>query len=185
MLVMRAGFAALMTGTLLAGCGLPNGESARTKIGDASAGAPAIRQAGLWEQKVTAGRDVQVTRMCLDKGAEALLADAGDRLRGDSCTRSELTAMAGGEWRFLTVCRLGGASVATSGTASGDFTKGYEIAAASVTVGAPGARPGAPRKISVQASWRGACPAGLRPGQMIGPGGRRLEIADLARAPAA
>jgi hypothetical protein len=182
MLVMRAGFAALMAGTLLAGCGLPNGESARTKIGEGGAGAPAIRQAGLWEQKVTAGRDVQVTRMCLDKGAEALLADAGDKLRGDHCTRSELTALAGGEWRFLTVCRLGGARVATSGTASGDFTKAYEIAAASVAVGAT---PGAPRKITVQASWRGPCPAGLKPGQMIGPGGRRLEIADLARAPAA
>jgi len=185
MLVMRAGFAALMTGTLLAGCGLPNGESARAKIGDATAGTPAIRQAGLWEQKVTAGRDVQVTRMCLDKGAEALLADAGDRLRGDHCTRSELTAMGGGEWRFLTVCRLGAGRVATSGTASGDFTKGYEIAATSVAVGPGGGTPGTPRKISMQASWRGPCPANLRPGQMIGPGGRRLEIADLARAPAA
>ena len=54
------------------------------------------------------------------------------------------------------------------------------------TMGAGSSKVGAslgPRGATVQSRWLGGCPAGLKPGEMIGPDGRRYAIAELARPP--
>ena len=57
-----------------------------------------------------------------------------------------------------------------------DYTRRANAAGGSLATAAPAA----PEPI-VTSAWRGPCPSGLSPGQMIGPDGRQFQIADLLR----
>ncbi|HWA60908.1 MAG TPA: DUF3617 family protein [Caulobacteraceae bacterium] len=158
----------------LAACHRPGAAGGADQSRMALPGAEAqARKAGLWEQKVSDGQSAQVTRLCLDAASHTAIAYLGQSLNHDLCKSHTMTRAADGSWSFTSVCRQNGVDVTSKGVATGDFTKGYQIR---METQAPGE---APRRYVVDAAWKGPCPADMKPGDIVGPDGRKVRIAEL------
>ncbi|WP_304168882.1 DUF3617 family protein [Phenylobacterium aquaticum] len=168
--------------------------SACSKTGDQAAKPPANgaaappsqtapkRKPGLWEQRVSNGDFVQVSRICLDEATDAKLSWWGAQATQDVCEKNLASSTADGGWRFSSVCDMGsGGKTTTSGLAAGDFNSHYQITAESSTVGAQTPMMNGTRKMVIDAAWQGPCPAGMAPGQMSLPGGVTINLLDAAK----
>lgn len=160
--------AALAAASLFA-CDRPNDGSASARIGRAAEAGPA---AGLWRQRVADSRGVVETRYCLDAAAARTLINLDAQLSG-GCARLEETRSADGSWRFVTECAGAGGRLRTKGSLRGDFRTRYLVEAESHDW-----RGGAHR-MRAEVVRLGACPASMRPGDLILPGGRRTTIAAI------
>lgn len=148
--------------------------------------APA-RKPGLWEQSVSlAGVDfVQTTRVCLDKETDLKLSWWGNQAARSTCAKNLVTRQADGAWRFSSVCDMGSGGVTTtSGTATGDFSTRYQVQAESSTEGAAAPQMNGVRIVNIAARHLGACPEGMKPGDMELPGGQRINMLDMQAPPA-
>jgi len=167
------GVAALAT---LSACHRPHrpGDQSRMTLPGADA---AARKAGLWEQKVSDGRTAQVTRLCLDEGAHRAMAYLGESLNRDLCSKSGMKRGDDGAWSFASTCTApGGGEVTTTGVATGDFVSHYQLKLQRTQVG--GATPGVQRFV-VDAAWKGACPADMKPGDIVLADGRKAAISQV------
>jgi hypothetical protein len=120
---------------------------------------------------------VQSVRMCLDEASEAKLKwwSTENRRGRSECSEQSISAKLGGGWKIHSVCDMGdGGKVVSDGEASGDFNSHYKVEVTSVTSGSAMAQSNGTHKISMDASWKGPCPAGMKPGDMEMPGGMRI-----------
>jgi len=180
----------------LAGCGksgekappaAADGSGAATPVAAAPAAGPATpphRKAGLWEQTVSTAGMTQTSRLCLDDKTEAELAWWGGQAGKSACEQTSITPAPGG-WSFSSVCSMGsGGTVTSQGTATGDFGSHYVVEATSSTTGAGAPQMNGEHKMKIEASWKGPCPDGMRPGDMELPNGMKINMLDMtARAP--
>jgi hypothetical protein len=151
---------------------------------------PPTRKAGLWEQTMTLERSsgaaqpfMQGTKMCLDEASEAKMKWwATENRRGKSeCAEQAITPRLGGGWSFHSVCSLGdGAKVTADGQATGDFGSHYKVDITSVTSGSAMAQSNGTHKMTIEATWKGPCPAGMKGGDIEMPGGMRVNMVDAA-----
>ena len=142
---------------------------------------PPKRKPGLWEQRVSTGDLLQVSRICLDAATDAKISFWGSQATQDVCEKNVFSSRVAGGYQFSSVCDMGsGGKTTTSGVATGDFSARYLIQAESSTVGAAAPQMNGQRKVTVEAAWQGACPEGYRPGDMSLPGGVRINLLDLA-----
>ena len=155
---------------------------------DAQAAAPAFtpsqtpptRKPGLWEQRVSTGDFVQVSRICLDADTDSKISFWGSQATRDMCEKNVFSARVAGGYQFSSVCDMGsGGKTTTSGTATGDFNSKYVIQAESSTVGRAAPQMNGLHKVTVEAAWQGACPEGYKPGDMSLPGGIKINILEL------
>ncbi|THD81288.1 MAG: hypothetical protein E7812_04620 [Phenylobacterium sp.] len=138
---------------------------------------PPARRPGLWEQRVSNGDYVQVTRICLDAAVDAKLSWWGQQATQDICQKNLFTHRPDGAWAVSSVCDMGtGGKVTTAGTATGDFASKYQLRAESSTVGAAAPQMNGVHRFVIDAAWMGACPAGMQPGDMTLPGGVRINL---------
>ena len=141
---------------------------------------PPKRKPGLWEQRVSTGDFVQVTRICLDETTDAKISFWGAQSTRDLCEKNIFSSRVAGGYQFSSVCDMGtGGKTTTSGVATGDFNSKYLIQAESSTVGAAAPQMNGLHKLTVEAAWQGACPAGFKPGDMSLPGGMKINLLDM------
>jgi len=163
----------------LVGCHRPAHAPAAPMAAIALAGG-AQQAAGLWEQKVSDRAGVSVTRYCLDDSAGAALA-AFDRQLGGRCSRHDMAQAADGTWRFSTDCDMGaGGKVATEGVIRGDFATHYVVETRSQTIAAADPAIDGAGRAAADVSRLGACPADMRPGDVVLPDGSRSRLETLA-----
>jgi hypothetical protein len=191
------GRAALVCGAAalaLAACGKKGGEAAsadnagKPAAGQASASTPAAlptRKPGLWEQTMNSERVHQTIRMCVDEAVEQKIkwwsSEGG---RGPSnCSDEKLSRTLSGGWTIHSVCTAQGMTVTTDGTATGDFGAGYHMDLTTVTTGSPMPQANGARKMSLDSTWKGPCPAGMKGGDVDLPGGMRINPLDAASGP--
>lgn len=142
---------------------------------------PPKRKPGLWEQRVSNGEFVQVTRICLDEATDAKLSWWGTQASKGVCEKNLASARTDGGWQFSSVCDMGtGGKTTTSGVATGDFNSHYQIVAESSTEGAGAPQMNGPHKMTIDAQWQGACPADMKGGDMALPGGLKINLLDVA-----
>lgn len=147
---------------------------------------PPKRKPGLWEQRVSTGDFVQVSRICLDETTDAKMSFWGAQATRDMCEKNIFSARVAGGYQFSSICDMGsGGKTTTSGTATGDFNSKYLIQAESSTVGAAAPQMNGLRKLTIEAAWQGACPEGFKPGDMALPGGMKINMLDMAPPPKA
>ena len=141
---------------------------------------PPKRKPGLWAQTVATGGMTQTMKLCLDEATEAKLTVWGQQAGKDICAKNEITPAPGG-WAFTSECDMGQAGrVSTSGKATGDFNAKYVIKATSVTTGSSMAQANGTHEMEMTGTWEGACPASMKPGDMMMPNGMTMNIANLA-----
>ena len=135
--------------------------------------------AGLWVERVSDHQSRTTTRFCLDDATAAKLS-ASARSLDDKCQKHDMAQDASGTWRFSTQCDMGAwGKVASEGSAKGDFTRHYTVEALTQTVGASEISANGPRRILADVSWQGACPADMKPGDVVLPDGRRSHLSEL------
>jgi len=149
----------------------------------APAAAPAsmpARTPGLWEQKVSSRGMTQVSRICLDKAVEQRFTVWGQHAGQGACSRTRLAPRAGGGWEFASSCDMGeNGRTETRGQVSGDFAKAYKVSAESTIAGARAPQMNGTRAMTLEASWQGPCPAGMAPGDMLLPGGLKINMMQI------
>jgi len=136
---------------------------------------------GLWLQSVSDRRGVRTMRYCLDDAAAAALAAFNRQLNG-RCSRHDIAKAADGTWHFSTSCDMGawGGQVATEGVMHGDFATHYVVEANSQTVGAAQSAANGPARVSADIRRQGDCPADMKPGDVILPGGAHARVDQLS-----
>ena len=138
------------------------------------------RAPGLWEQKVSAAGRSQVSRICLDKAVERRFTWWGQHAGQGACAQPKVTPRAGGGWDFASSCDMGeGGKTSTQGTVTGDFARRYRLTARSTVSGAVSSEMNGTHELTLEASWQGPCPAGMRPGDMILPGGMKINMLQM------
>ena len=172
----------------LGGCGKKSEDVTTVSKGtfvlpsDAQPMTPPPRKAGLWEQKVSTAGMNQTMKMCLDESIDQKMKWWGSQSpKGgkSDCEQQAITPHAGGGWDFHAVCKMGESGTITSdGSATGDFSSHYKVEVNSVTAGSPMAQANGVHKTTIEATWTGPCPAGMKAGDMEMPGGMRIDMAD-------
>jgi hypothetical protein len=179
----------------LAGCSktTPTKAVQITKVDEAAQRAPAAapaeppatsaampeRKAGLWEQTMSSERIRQTTRICIDKAVETKLNWTGQQAGKSGCEKTAITPRVGGGWEFSSTCDLGaGGRIVSHGVASGDFGGHYSVDIDSTTTGSSMPQANGVHRMKLDASWKGPCPAGMKPGDMELPGGMKLNMTE-------
>lgn len=170
----------------LAACQKKTESAATGKAAPATASAPASpmtpppRKAGLWEQTVSTAGMTQLTKLCLDEATDKQMAWWGSQAAKSNCEQQVITPRPGGGWDFRSVCKSpDGAVITSSGAATGDFNSRYKVDVASTTTGGSMPQANGEHKIAIEATWKGPCPAGMKPGDMELPGGMKINTGDM------
>lgn len=149
----------------------------------AEAGAPAAlpeRTPGLWEQKVSSEGRTQVSQICLDKAVQQRFTWWGQHAAKGACGETSIAGRPGGGWDFASTCDMGaGGKTATKGSVTGDFAKAYRLTATSTISGARAPEMNGAHAMTLEASWKGPCPAGMQPGDVLLPGGMKINMMQM------
>jgi hypothetical protein len=140
------------------------------------------RKAGLWELKMLrAGSPAPEITMqhCTDETTDKKMTTSLSPMAKQNCSRNDTQKTATG---YVTdsVCSFGGTTMTSHSEVTGDFNSAYSVKVTSHNDGAPA---GAPRdaNMTLEAKWLGACPADQKPGDIVMPGGFRMNITDMEK----
>lgn len=155
----------------------------------ASADEIPTRKPGLWEIKMQIdGRTLPMKSMqqCTDAATDKQLMSGFGRPELQACPKKTVNA-SGNTITIDSVCKIRGATETTHAVISGDFNSAYTVAVTSKHAGGRplphGAAPGGVVHMTMQAKWLGPCAKGQRPGDLIMPGGIKINVHELAVRP--
>jgi hypothetical protein len=140
-----------------------------------------VRKAGLWEMKVLSGGSVPEMTMqqCTDETTDKDMSTAMSPVAKEICSKQDIQKTATG---YVTdsVCGVAGMSIKSRAEITGDFNSAYTVKTTSRSEGGPagGARDS---NSTIEAKWIGACKADQKPGDMIMPGGMKMNIKDMEK----
>jgi hypothetical protein len=141
-----------------------------------------VRKAGLWEMKmVRTGSPLPEMTMqhCTDATTDKQMSSAFSPMSKNVCSRQDIQKTATG---YVTdsVCSVGGTSVTSHADITGDFNSAYTVKSTTQSERAPA---GLPRDstMTIEAKWLGACKADQKPGDIMMPGGMKMNITDMEK----
>jgi hypothetical protein len=149
---------------------------------DACAAEIPVRKAGLWEMKVIrAGAPLPEMTMqhCTDETADKEMSTGLGPAAKDVCSKKDIQKTATG---YVTdsVCSIAGASIASHSEISGDFNSAYTVKSTAHTEHGPTAVP-RDSTTTIEAKWLGPCKPDQKPGDIVMPGGFKLNIKDAEK----
>jgi hypothetical protein len=141
-----------------------------------------VRKAGLWEMKmVRPGTAVPEMTMqhCTDEASDKSMSTGLAPAAKDVCSKNEILKTATG---YVTdsVCTVGGMSMTSHSDISGDFNSAYTVKTTSHGDRGPA---GVPRDATtvIEAKWLGACKPDQKPGDVVMPGGFKVNVKDAEK----
>jgi hypothetical protein len=140
------------------------------------------RKPGLWQMTLImdgAGKPVPTMEQCTDPETDALMMTNVSGQKG-RCTEPEISSN-GGTITIVSSCALPGSSSKTRAVITGDFNSAYKVEVATETRGSmPAAADRVQQtRMTLDAKWAGPCKPGQRPGDIIMPGGIKINVRDL------
>ncbi len=140
-----------------------------------------LRKAGLWDIKVDHGNAKmpgvtvqQCTSAAVDREFTSEFAPSAKQ----DCSQSNIQKTATG-YVMDSVCTLAGATVTSHAETTGDFNSAYTV---TVTSRSEGGKLGTrDSKITIAAKWAGDCKEGQKPGDVVMPGGFKMNMRDLEK----
>jgi hypothetical protein len=139
------------------------------------------RKPGLWEQTISMAQMKQATQLCVDDALEAKMGWWGQQATKDMCAKANFSRGPDGSLSFTSECDLGAMGhTVTRGKATGDFSSAYKVELVSVTTGSTSPQMNGEHKSVIEAAWKGPCPAGMKGGDMVMPGGMKMNLMDMA-----
>jgi hypothetical protein len=136
-----------------------------------------VRKAGLWQIMMSvAGRGGQSIEQCVDAATDQMLqSNAGPFAQG-ACTKRDIER-SGGRMIVDSSCTVAGKTATAHTVITGDFNSAYTM---TVTSRSDALR-GTAMNMTLEAKWLGPCTAGQKPGDVIMPGGLKVNIRDLQK----
>jgi hypothetical protein len=149
---------------------------------DAGAVELPVRKAGLWEMKVVrSGSPVPDMTMqhCTDETTDKEMGAGASSMGKEMCSKQDIQKTATG-YVSDSVCGVAGMSITSHAEITGDFNSAYTVKSTSHSERGPA---GAPRDSTtmIEAKWLGACKADQKPGDIMMPGGRTMNIKDMEK----
>ena len=149
---------------------------------DARAVEMPIRKAGLWEMKVvrTGSATPEVTMQhCTDESTDKAMSTAFQPMSKEICSKHEVQQTATG-YVTVSVCNLAGVAMTSHSEITGDFNSAYTVKTTSHSEHGP---PGLPSDstTTIEAKWLGACKPDQKPGDVVMPGGFKVNIKDTEK----
>lgn len=134
------------------------------------------RKPGLWEMTVqnsNAKDKPTVMQQCIDATTDKQMQQFGQGMSQKMCSKSEIRNEGG---RFVTesVCKMGASTITSKGTLTGNFNSAYRVESRATYD--PPVMNMTEANMIVDAKWLGACKADQKPGDMIMPGGMKMNI---------
>lgn len=138
-----------------------------------------VRKAGLWEMKMvrTGGSMPEMTMQhCTDATTDKQMSTSFSPGK-ETCSKQDIQKTATG-YASDSVCSVAGMTITSHADIVGDFNSAYTVKSTSHSEGTPS---GVPRDstTTIEAKWLGACKADQKPGDIVMPGGMKMNILDL------
>lgn len=134
------------------------------------------RKAGMWTVE-TPGNDGLSIKMCLDAATDREMMEAGTAL-GKSMCPGQTVAKEGEMIVITSTCEIAGIKVASRTEIAGDFQSEYTLTVKGDVTGESGAA--TPTNFVQKARWVSeTCSDGLEPGDMMMPGGTKMNMSKL------
>jgi hypothetical protein len=139
-----------------------------------------VRKAGLWEMKVLSGGSAPEMTMqqCTDETTDKDMSTAMSPMAKEMCSKQDIQKTAAG---YVTdsVCGIAGMTIKSHAEITGDFNSAYTVKSTSHSErGAAGVRD---TTSTIEAKWLGACKADQKPGDIMMPGGMKMNIKDMEK----
>jgi Protein of unknown function (DUF3617) len=139
-----------------------------------------VRKAGLWEMKIVkTGSSLPDMAMqhCTDASTDKDMANSFSPMVKQVCSKQDIQKTATG---FVTdsVCSVAGVSVTSHAEIVGDFNSAYTVSTTSHSDKGPSGKP-LDTMTKIEAKWLGACKADQKPGDIVMPGGFKMNIKDM------
>ena len=140
-----------------------------------------IRKAGLWEIKMMrTGSPLPPITMqhCTDETTDRAMNSMGSPGADQACSKQDLHKTPTG-YASDSVCSIAGRSITSHADVVGDFNSAYTVTIVAHSEGGPtGARDTTSK---LEAKWIGACKADQKPGDVVTPDGRTINVIDLQK----
>ena len=138
-----------------------------------------LRKAGLWEMKMvrTGGSMPDMTMQhCTDAATDKQMSTSFSPGK-ETCSRQDIQKTATG-YVSDSICGVAGMTITSHAEITGDFNSAYTVKMTSRSEGGPS---GVPRDsaTTIEAKWLGACKADQKPGDIVMPGGMKMNILEL------
>jgi len=149
---------------------------------DARAVEMPVRKAGLWELKmVRTGSPLPEMTMqhCTDETTDRAMTDAAAPMSKEMCSKQDIQKTATG-YVSDSVCKVGAMSMTSHSEITGDFNSAYTVKSTAHSEGGPA---GAARDstTTIEAKWLGACKPDQKPGDIVMPGGFKMNVKDMQK----
>jgi hypothetical protein len=141
-----------------------------------------VRKSGLWEMKVlqTGSPAPEMTmQQCTDETTDKDMSTSFSPMAKDVCSKQDIQKTATG---YITdsICGIAGVSIKSRAEISGDFNSAYTVKSTSRSEGGP-AGMARDSTTTIQAKWLGGCKADQKPGDIMMPGGMKINIKDMEK----
>jgi hypothetical protein len=149
---------------------------------DARAVEMPIRKAGLWEMKVvrTGSPTPEMTMQhCTDESTDKEMSSTFSPMAKEMCPKQDIQKTATG-YVSDSICKVGAMSITSHSDIVGDFNSGYTVKSTSHHEGGPASVP-ADSTTTVEAKWLGACKPDQKPGDIVLPGGMKMNVKDMEK----
>ena len=138
-----------------------------------------VRKAGLWEMKMArTGGSVQDVTMqhCTDASTDKQMSTSFSPGK-ETCSKQDVQKTATG---FVSdsVCGVAGMTITSHAEIVGDFNSAYTVKVTSRSEGGP-ANVARDTSTTIEAKWLGACKADQKAGDIVMPGGMKMNILEL------
>ncbi len=132
------------------------------------------RKPGLWEIKINHAdgkMPAQTVQQCTDATTDKDMTTSFGPMTKDMCSKQDMQKTSSG-MTIDSTCNIGGMTSVSHMEVTGDFNSAYTVKITCM-----------PRETatSIDAKWLGACKADQKPGDMIMPGGIKMNIKDLQK----
>jgi hypothetical protein len=141
-----------------------------------------IRKAGLWEMKIvktgSSAPDMSMQH-CTDASTDKDMSNSVSPMVKQVCSKQDVQKTATG-YVSDSVCSVAGISVTSHAEIVGDFNSAYTIKTTAHRDGGPASMP-RDTTTTIEAKWLGECKADQKPGDIVMPGGFKMNIKDMEK----
>jgi hypothetical protein len=141
-----------------------------------------LRKAGLWEMKLLqTGSPLPAMTMqqCTDATTDKDMATASSPMAKEICSKRDIQQTATG-YVSDAVCSVAGITMTSHSEINGDFGSAYTVKTTTHTERAVAGLP-KDATTTIEAKWLGACKADQKPGDIVMPGGFKLNVKDAEK----
>ena len=142
-----------------------------------------VRKAGLWEIKTArSGSSVPDMTMqhCTDETVDREMNNNVSPMAKQICSRQDIKKTSAG-YVSDSVCDVGGMTTTSHAEITGDFNSAYTVKSSSHAQGGVAGAAGRDTTVTLEAKWLGACKADQKPGDIVMPGGFKMNVKDIGK----